>query len=81
MSCHPVGYYFSLLWCERTRQSYGTAKECSLHSYQVDGWMDGWTGEWMDGWMRLKITDSHEEGLEQELDACLITVFIVYFLV
>lgn len=47
--------------------------------YTVTRWMDEWMDWWMDGWMMLKITDSHEQGLEQELDACLITVFIVSF--
>lgn len=71
--CHPVHYDFLLLflWCERTRQSYGTAKECSLHSYQVDGWMDGLMNAWMDV---TKLTEAQHGGLEQELDACLITV-------
>jgi len=44
------------LWCERTRQSYGTAKECSLHSYQVDGWMDGLMNAWMDVTKKQKPT-------------------------
>lgn len=47
--------------------------------YTVTRWMDEWMDWWMDGWMMLKITDSHEQGLEQQLDACLITVFIVLF--
>lgn len=41
--------------------------------------MDGLVNGWMDD--AKNNTDSHEQGLEQELDACLITVFIVFFLV
>ena len=53
-SFHPV-----LLWCERTQQSYGTAKECSLNGHQVDGWMllklqkpmsEGWNRSWTLVW-------------------------------
>lgn len=39
--------------------------------------MDGLVNGWMDD--AKNNTDSHEQGLEQELDACLITVFIVFF--
>lgn len=45
---HPVRYglFFGFLsptsWRERTQQRSGTAKECSLHSYRVNGWMDEW---------------------------------------
>ena len=34
----------------------------------------------MDGWMDVtKITEAHEKGLQQELDACLITVYFFSF--
>lgn len=39
--------------------------------------MDGLVYGWMD--VAKNNTDTHEQGLEQELDACLITVFIVCF--
>lgn len=58
---HPV-----LLWRERTQQSYSTAKECSLHSHQVDGWM------------LLKLRSLWARA-EQELDTCLITVSCCFF--
>lgn len=46
--CHPVHYdFFHCCWCERTQQSNGTAKECSLHSNKVDGCVN----ELMNGWM------------------------------
>lgn len=44
----------------RGRQSYGTAKECSLHIYQVDGWMNGL----INGWMGVsKNTEAQKQGL------------------
>lgn len=36
----------------------------------------------MDGWMDVtKNTEAHEQGPEQELDACLITVSLCFFVV
>lgn len=49
---------FLSLWCERTRQSYGTAKECSLPGW----WMDEWMGWWMDEWLLLKLQKPTSEG-------------------
>lgn len=52
---HPVRYglFFCFLsptsWRERTQQRSGTAKECSLHSYRVNGWMNGVINEWVNG--------------------------------
>lgn len=42
--------------------------------YTVTRWMDEWLDWWMHEWMLLKLTEAHHGGLEQELDACLITV-------
>lgn len=41
--------HYLLLWCERSRQTYGTAKECSLHSY-------GWMARLMSGWMQTPMS-------------------------
>ena len=74
--CHPVHCDFVVVvvvyYGVRGRgKAIGTAEECSLHSYQVDGWMNGP----MCGWMLLKNAEAHEaRGREQQLDACLITV-------
>lgn len=32
----------SVMCVRGDEQSFGTTKECSLHSYQIDGWMNGW---------------------------------------
>lgn len=42
--------------------------------YTVTRWMGEWMGWWMDGCMLLKTQKPTRWGLEQELDACLITV-------
>lgn len=50
--------------------------------YTVTRWVDGWMNGPMNGWMDVtKNTEAHEWGLEleQELDACLITVSLCFF--
>lgn len=54
---------------------YGTAKECSLHSSQVNGWVEGTDGR-VHG-----CSCKNTEAQEQKLDTCLITAEFCFFFV
>lgn len=60
-------FFFFIPRCGvKTQQSSGTAKECSLHSCRVNGWMHGVIKEWTNGQVWFKMPVSW--GPEQELD-------------
>lgn len=56
----------------------GHGKHMALQRNVVYIVMGEWLDWWVDGWMDA---DAHEQGLEQELDACLITDFCSPFFI
>lgn len=78
LSC-PLWFIFFHPRCGlRTQQSSGTAKECSLHSYRVNEWMDGWMNgvisDWTNGRVWLKMRKPASWGRSRSWTFCLITV-------
>lgn len=61
-----------MLWCEKTRRSYGTAKECSLPG----GWMEEWMGWWVHEWFLLSPQARAETGAGHLSDHCCFVVSV-----